>query len=209
MSTNKPRGSIRQTHPNLLPQPGTVVREDHPKKLSMLNNILVFQEMMDMLGEEKRKPKVVRNRHESWNFVLSWDDSLFQRQFRTSKEDFFVLCEKCKSVYPGNSRYGFTNYQTALLQGARSTPKSGPITMEIKLAITLRILAGASYLDLIWYGVQVDSVHPIFLFTLNLLDQVLPNSEIFNFDPAQEGFGEEMDKMASGWSSIMTRKKRL
>lgn len=77
--------------------------------------------------------------------------------------------------------------------------------MEIKLAITLRILAGASYLDLVWYGVQVDSVHPIFLFTLRLLDKILPNEEIFNFDPAQANFAEEVNKMASEWSSIRKR----
>jgi len=80
-------------------------------------------------------------------------------------------------VYPGISTCGITNYRTAILQGTRSTPKSGPITMELKLAITLRILAGASYLDLIWYGVQVDSVHTIFLFTLKLLDQILLQCE--------------------------------
>lgn len=62
-------------------------------------------------------------------------------------------------------------------------------------------------MDLIWYGVQVESVHPIFLFTVKLLDQVLPNSEIVRFDPAQEDFGDEVNKMASEWSSMMTRKK--
>lgn len=198
----------------LLPQPRATLVEQDQQALHMFHNLLVFQCMMNVMeGNDdddearKRKPKVVRNRMEAWNFILSWDDTLFQRQFRISKEDFFILCEKCKSVYPGISTSGITNYRTAILQGTRSTPKSGPITMELKLAITLRILAGASYLDLIWYGVQVDSVHTIFLFTLKLLDQILPNSEIFNFDPAQDNFVEEIGKMASEWSSIMLRKK--
>lgn len=76
VSTDRSRGNIRPTHPNFLPQPGTIVFQDHPQALPMLNNNMVFQGMMDMLGEEKRKPKVVCNRKEAWNFVLSWDDSL-------------------------------------------------------------------------------------------------------------------------------------
>lgn len=174
--------------------------------LALTNDTIQFNEIE---GEsKKRRAKAIRNREESWSFITSWDDNLFRRQFRLSREDFFLLCEKCKSVYPGKSTCGMTNYQFALTKGRNSTPCSGPITMEIKLAITLRILAGASYLDLIWYGVQLDSVHPIFLFTLKLLDEVLPNKEIFNFDPTDdEAFGNQINQIASEWSSIMVRKK--
>ena len=53
--------------------------------------------------------------------------------------------------------------------------------MELKLAITLRLLAGASYLDMLWYQVGLTSVHQIFISTLYLLDKALPEQEMFNF----------------------------
>ena len=44
------------------------------------------------------------------------------------------------------------------------------ITMEIKLAITLRLLRGAFALDMIWYyGVQIQLVAVIFSFVMKLL----------------------------------------
>ena len=55
--------------------------------------------------------------------------------------------------------------------------------MEIKLAVALRLLRGASYLDMIWYGVQLSTVHLTFGFMLELLDSVLTDSEVYNFNP--------------------------
>ena len=59
----------------------------------------------------------------------------------------------------------------ALIKGMNS------ITMELKVAITLRLLAGASYLHMIW------SVHPMFNFTLQLMNKAHPDNVIFNFQP--------------------------
>jgi len=44
---------------------------------------------------------------------------------------------------------------------ARSS--GSPISLELRLYITLRILSGASYLDMIWYGVEIRSVPALFL----------------------------------------------
>ena len=38
----------------------------------------------------------------------------------------------------------------AQIKVMNSTPGCGLITMELKVVITLRLLAGASYLDMIW-----------------------------------------------------------
>lgn len=185
-------------------------------RIAVIANALLLVEMEtdeDVPKEDeaeitiKRKPKVVRTRKESWEFVLTWDLTLFQRQFRVSRETFFRICERCKAIYPGKSDNGYTNYQLAIIRGGNSTPVSGPITIEIKLAITLRLLAGASYLDLVWYGVHVNSIHPIFKFTLLLLHKAFPYNEIFNFDPYVQNFSEEIQKIAFDWSSIMIRKK--
>jgi len=43
------------------------------------------------------------------------------------------------------------------------TPSSGsPITMELRLYITLQIFSGASYLNMIWYAVDMRSVPGMF-----------------------------------------------
>lgn len=85
-----------RTRPTIPPQPESV--EDDRRTLEMFNKIMLFLGMMNFMEDnedkKKRKPKVVRA--EAWNFVMSWDDTLFQRQFRISKEDFFILCENAR-----------------------------------------------------------------------------------------------------------------
>jgi hypothetical protein len=100
-----------------------------------------------------REKKVIRNRWQSWDFILSWSADLFYRQFRLPREEFFVLSERLKSIYQFAQSHG--------------------ITIELKLAklaITLRLLAGASHLDMIWYGVQSSTVSAIFNFIFPLID---------------------------------------
>ena len=52
------------------------------------------------------------------------------------------------------------------------------ITAELKLAITLRILAGASYLDMIHYHVHVDSVHSIVLEVVQVIHRCIDNIKV-------------------------------
>lgn len=60
------------------------------------------------------------------------------------------------------------------------------------LAITLRILAGASYLDVGWpYGQRTSSVYNIFNQTLSALDQVLPKMK---FPKTEEECSREAEK---------------
>ena len=75
------------------------------------------------------------------------------------------------------------------------------------MAVTLRLLAGASNLDMIWYGVQKGSVFGIFKQGLGLINKVLPDSEIFNFHPKQRSFAEELQRMADQWSAVQMAKK--
>lgn len=145
---------------------------------------LLVLEVLGLLNEEKhRSKKVRRSRQESWEFIMTWTDDLFYKQFRLPKEEFFQLCEKIKSIYPGRYRNGLANYKLSQKRGAASTPDSGPVTLEIKLAVTLRILAGASELDMIWYGVQLRTVSGILDQMLPLIDKALPDDKIFNFNP--------------------------
>jgi len=114
------------------------------------------------------------------------------------------------NVYPGKLGSGILNYERALLRGQCSTPGSGAITLELKLCVTLRLLAGASHCDMIWFGVQTGSVHSIFHSTLKLIDDAYPNEEIFNFNPEgdKEKFEEEVERMSNEWASIMEAKRR-
>ena len=157
-----------------------------------------------------RGKKVVRNRKQSWDFILSWSGDLFYRQFRLPREEFFVLSERLKSIYPGTLSTGLKNYQFAQLQGSNSSPGSGPITIELKLAITLRLLAGASHLDMIWYGVQSSTVSAIFNFILPLIDIAYSDQEIFDFNPensSKVAFNSTLHKLSNEWSSIMIARK--
>ena len=82
---------------------------------------------------------------------------MFKRQFRLCREDFTDLLSKMINKYPGKSNNGLENLDYSYEMGRRSSGTCVPL--EIKLYITLRILAGASYLDMICYGVAIESVH--------------------------------------------------
>ncbi len=112
-----------------------------------------------------RAPKVVRDRKTPWAFIMTWSDALFARQMRLQREVFFAIVVRLKAAEP--------DYELSIIRGQASTPLSGPITMEIKLCVFLRLLAGASYLDMIWYGVQLCSVSSIFIYILYRVDAVL------------------------------------
>ena len=74
--------------------------------------------------------------------------------------------------------------------------------MELKLLITLRLLAGASYLDMIWYGVSVDTVHRLFIKTLKDIDKVEQDIK----PPISE---ECCQKLKNGWEEKSIRKKGI
>jgi hypothetical protein len=77
---------------------------------------------------------------------------MFRRQRRLSRVDFdFILHQ----ITPDIAR----NENMAIRSPGSSVH---PI---LKLAITLRILAGASYVDLYWYAVELNSIAAIVIET--------------------------------------------
>ena len=64
---------------------------------------------------------------------------------------------------------------------------------ELMLMITLRVLAGASYLDLIHYHVHVDSVQDIAWKVIEVIHQRVDNIQL----PQNE---EECRVLANGWA---------
>jgi hypothetical protein len=168
----------------------------------------------DMLDDEEddrrgdtepktKRPKQVFNRRWAWEFITSMSDDMFKKQYRVSREIFFDLVEKMKKAYPGSSPDGLTNYSLAQTRSSASSANKQPVTMELRLAITLRMLAGASYLDMCWYQVGMSTIHAIFLHTLRLLNVIMPNEEVFDL-PKDEA---EWEKIAEEWTDIMVRKR--
>jgi hypothetical protein len=74
------------------------------------------------------------------------------------------------------------DYEKHAMYATRSS--GSPVPLELRLYITLRILSGASYLDMIWYGVEVKSVPGIFWRTVCDIDDALDN---INFPTDEAG----------------------
>ena len=103
----------------------------------------------------KRKPKrkKARNMHRTRGFALHMlsngelSDSNFQRMFRLDRLSFDEILEKLDAVL-------VKDYQKALNRSG------SPISNTCRLAVTLRWLAGASYLDLCWaWGVSTGTFY--------------------------------------------------
>ena len=117
---------------------------------------LVLQELYSRIISPlpyKRKPKTARDRVGPWNFIQSFPEQQFKNHFRVSRTTFNEIIKRMISVYPGPQGSGFLNYERSLHKGQCSTPRSGAITLELKLCITLRLLAGASHCDMVWFFV--------------------------------------------------------
>ena len=105
------------------------------------------------------------SRPEALQYVRSWDNDMFRRQFRLCREDFGNLLMKISPMIERNAR---------LARNSSGTP----ICPELRLMITLRILAGAKYLDMIWYRVSVDHVHEYVRDCLLAINSAVDNIKI-------------------------------
>ena len=118
---------------------------------------------------EKRKPRL-RTTWKSENARFS--NRMFFRMFRMHRACFVHLCEKIERAV-GEKEFKSEKYIEKLMRERHSSKegsmmaahvkKNGPyIPGEIKVAMTLRILAGASYLDMyLWFNVNPDYVRHI------------------------------------------------
>ena len=125
---------------------------------------------------KRRKPRERFRWHE---FQTSLSERNFRRMFRMSKSCFKELCDDIINAV-GEDVFKGEDYIKDILEGhqesmSRETAKrrrlykcqkaasGGYICGEVKLAITLRLLAGASYLDLAaLYSVGFSVVYEIF-----------------------------------------------
>ena len=109
------------------------------------------------------------SRPEALQYVRSWDDDTFRRQFRLCREDFRELLSKIGHLIRRDE--------------AKARNSSGSsICPEMRLMITLRILAGAKYLDMIWYRVSVDHVQGYVHDCLLAINSVIDNIKVPSTD---------------------------
>jgi hypothetical protein len=103
------------------------------------------------------------------NFIHSRTDTMFKRQFCRTRPDFWVLnsvimAHKIKNGYNKEQHYSFANISSG-----------SPITLELQLYVTLCLLSGASYVNCIWYAIDINSVHNLFWNTDCLIDTSIDN----------------------------------
>ncbi len=116
-----------------------------------------------------RQANEQRDRSSVIQFIRGWDDVMFKRQFRLCREDFYqleqaVLDHKLCQGYNLERHYKYASWSSR-----------SPITLELRLFITLRLLSGASYLDMIWYGVSLRSIPALFWATICDIDEAVDN----------------------------------
>jgi hypothetical protein len=59
-----------------------------------------------------------------------------------------------------------------------SLSSGSPISLELQLYITLRFLSGALFLDTVWYGVAINTIHSLFWKTICQIDRLLDNIKL-------------------------------
>ena len=137
----------------------------------LMEELTLLQEMEDALLESTLQAYIERKKasrlnaenarrrkfrpRKSWvSFESNLTDRQFRRYFRMPRECFDLLCEKIEANV-GESEFKSEQYLSLLRRGyegnvrnimrAHETTTGGFISGEVKLALTLRLLAGGSY----------------------------------------------------------------
>ena len=122
-----------------------------------------------LLQEQHRRSREPEKKKErpSWSSLFnSTSNRVFRRMFRMKKKSFIKLCDKiCAKV--GEDKFlpeeHIKNQENWQKTNAATDHKGGLTPGEMKVAIALRMLAGASYLDLLWsFKVSDFSAHKSF-----------------------------------------------
>lgn len=101
-----------------------------------------------------------RNREHALDDVAGWSDRFFYRQFRMRRYDFDKIKESLIAA-------GFPARDEEM---ARLSSGS-PVRLETRMYVALRMVGGASYLDMHWYGVDVDKVVPLMIEVLEYMNR--------------------------------------
>lgn len=130
------------------------------------------------------------NKHRDRSRIIAWskeiDDVMFRRQFRLHSIDFHDVLLKIN-----------VDLDKSVLHAVNSSGSA--VSPYLMLMITLRILAGASYLDMIHYHVHVDSISRIVWQTVESIHRRIDNIKVARND-------SECKALATEWSEIQLRR---
>jgi hypothetical protein len=106
-------------------------------------------------------------------FIHSWSDDIFWRHFG-------LCCEDFKQLYTASMQHLVMKKGYDAVKHSKMANKSSgsPISLELQLYITLRLLSGASYLDMVWYAVSLSCVHELFWKTICIIDSAINNIQL-------------------------------
>lgn len=138
-----------------------------------------------------RRANEHRDRDHALVSISKWSRRLFYRHFRCYKEDFLKIRESIIDA-------GFP----ARREDMAIRSSGSPISLDTRIFVTLRMLAGADYLDLAaLYGVSEDKVTAIMFEVLHYMNicQYLDNIRVPQ-TPA------EVQECLEGWRKIMQEK---
>ena len=174
------------------------------------------------ISAQNRTPNKYRLDWSEYNGRIS--ERMFYRMYRMKRPCFNMLCDKIERAI-GKERFKSEKYINELRMLGYSTPRSRMyhcnlhtsgeyIQGELKVAITLRYLAGASYLDLFMaYHIQANYVHTIIedvkknwfcnnsILPMNYYQDVLQNPE--RLQEIRRDFGQSSGGLLSGCISTI------
>jgi hypothetical protein len=118
---------------------------------SMMNKMILMGLNMEEMRENRDRPR--NRRRSTWStFADNFSDRIFRRMFRMSRESFEVLCsliESCVGEEVFKSERYLAGRWGSTATDAATNAMGGFLSGEMKVAMTIRLLAGGSYLDIL------------------------------------------------------------
>ena len=166
------------------------------------------------------KNRIYRQRQKWSAFQAKLSDRQFRRYFRMERECFFLLCRKIEGIvgldvfkseeYLEDLNMDFTRSGKAKMFLAHSKSTGGFICGEIKIALSLRLLAGGSYLDLALlfetsFSYAYEIIHHVVRYWFNDNNLInISGRDFFNNEDALKESSEEFARRSDGimWGTV-------
>lgn len=156
--------------------------------------------------QEQQRARPARRTRKRWHeFTASLSDRIIRRMFRMTRESFSRLCKKIER------KVGVETFKSEQYLRTRPRPRTaeatdflgGAISGEMKVALFLRMMAGGSYLDLLFaYGMGTSAVHRIYKDVGKWVNKTLefPLPKILKMPPNQRE--SALRKIAAGFAAL-------
>ena len=148
-------------------------------------------QLTDVLASRRtpRGPNERRDRAGPLAKVATWSDGFFYRQYRITREQFHDLRASLALIV--RARDPHMAYVSA----------GSLVPLDTKILVTLRILAGGRYLDMVWYGVCVNHVPT---YVMEIVEAMNACGYLDNIK--MPSTPQEVRIVQAGWDSVSIRK---